>query len=139
MVLYVILALLAVLLGMGGMIVFFLFVVTDCEPYQLLIAFVILAVLALGLGLGAVAIENANTTTDIEVVQMEVNKIDITSVCTSNGFARNNCYITVGNKYVVEVTEKQYAALNVGDVVSVEVETKTVFGEVQKPTVRLKG
>lgn len=137
MTLCIIFNVLAVLLGAVAMGAFVIAIFDGFDGGTLIVSLVATA-LAVVLGLTAFSIEKANTTTDVDVVQMEVTKCDMTSV-RSNGVTQIDCYVTVGNKYMVEVSTEKYAELNVGDVVLVEIETKTVFGEVAKPTVRLKG
>lgn len=123
------LTVLTIIFGAVGIIALVLFIVSMCDVPACGLVAIICIVLAFGCCVGTTEIEKANTTTQTQVVEMEITKCDMTSVKAASGMVRDNFYITAGNKYVIQVSAKDYAALNVGDVVSVEIETKTTFGE----------
>ncbi len=135
---YVLLTILVLLSTIVGLVAFVMFVFSGCEIIEIFFTSLVAGIMAVGMALGATAIENANTTIDINVEQMEITKCDITSNTLDNGSVRQNCYLTVGNKYLVKVSPEQYARLNVGDIVTVEINIETRFGEEQKPIVTLK-
>jgi len=108
----------------------FIFVLSGCDAPEFLILALILGGIAVGAGCGAAEIENENTTLTTEVVRMEVTDKDI---------GNDNFYITVGNKYLINVEANEYAKLDKGDAVLVQITTKTKFVEAKKPMVTLKG
>lgn len=135
-VLLMILAIVFTIVAVGSLIVFIL---SGCDFVEILLVTLVAGVIALGTGFGTMSVEKANTTIDTNVVQMEITKCDITSVKSSNGIIQHNCFITVGDKYLVKVSEEEYAGLNVGDIVDIEIINETIFGEAQNPTITLSG
>lgn len=116
-----------------------IFILSGCDCAEILLVTLVAIIIAVASGYGVTAIEKANTTTNTDVVQMEITKCDLTTIRSENGIIQQNCYITAGDKYLVEVSAEKYAQLNVGDMVMIEITTKTKFGEVQKPTMCIKG
>lgn len=136
---YIVLFILATIFGIIAVGALIMFILSLAEVPEILWITLIAGIIAIGLGLGATEIQNANTTLDTDTAQMEITKCDMTSVKLSSGMTKESYFITVGNKYIVEVSSEKYAKFNVGDVVLVEVTTKTTFGETMKPTIALKG
>lgn len=134
MFIYNLVSTLTVLFGVTLLISFVLFILSggDAPVYGLVI--LVAGVLLFASMYGEAKIAENNTTTETEIVQMEVNKCDITQ-----GEYKTEYHITVGNKHIIRVTAEEYAEINVGDMVEIEVVTKTVFGEAKKPNISLKG
>lgn len=97
--------------------------------------FIIVVIIAIVTGCSATELEKQGTITDIDIVQMEITKMEIAEP-DNDGI---NYYITVGNKYIIKVDKVSYAEFNVGDVVEIEIVTKTIFGTTREPKVKLKG
>lgn len=136
---YILLFILAVIFGLMALSAFVLFLLSGCEVSEILLITLALVIIAVALGYGATTIEKENTTINTDIVEIEITKIDITSVSLSNGNTQQKCYITVGDRYLVSVLPEEYANLNIGDIVTVEITNITKFGEAQKPIVTLKG
>ena len=136
---YGLLTALTVVFTLVGLCAFILFILSGCESPEIFLVAIVAGVIAFALGTGSTAIEKANTTTDTYTMQMEVTKCDVTSVGLRNGKVKTRCYLTVGDKYLIEVSPEEYAKINVGDIVSVEITTETRFGDVMNPTAILKG
>lgn len=136
---YILLFILAVIFGLMALSAFVLFLLSGCEVSEILLITFALVIIAVALGYGATTIEKENTTINTDIVEIEITKIDITSVSLSNGNTQQKCYITVGDRYLVSVLPEEYANLNIGDIVTVEITNITKFGEAQKPIVTLKG
>jgi hypothetical protein len=58
-------------------------------------------------------------------MEMEITKCDLVAAADD----QLKFYLTLGNKYIVSVSPYDYAELNVGDTILVDVETKTTFGK----------
>ena len=134
---YILLMALFVLFGVAALVSVALFIISGCECPEILIVTLVLVIISFGFECGATAVEDENTTINVDTVQMEVTKCDITSV-NYNGVIQQKYYVTVGDKHIVNVNAEEYAELNVGDVVTVEIITTTKFGEVQKTRKVLK-
>jgi uncharacterized membrane protein YeiB len=117
------------ILGIAAIVAFVLFLLTQGEIPQLLFIALAILIVAIIVSCGANAVETANTVTKTEMVSGEVTKYHATE---------QHCYVVVNDEYLIEVTPEQYARINDGDKVLVEVTIKTVFGETTK-TARLKG
>lgn len=134
---YVLLMVLMVLSAVVMIATLFIFILSGCDVPEIFAVTMVSIVIFIFAGVGATSIKNANTTVDTEVVQMQITKCDIAGISVHNGKMQFDCYITVDNKYIIEVSREKYAELNVGDVVSVEVTTKTEFNTVKRATVNL--
>jgi flagellar basal body L-ring protein FlgH len=127
---YILLVVLTIIFAMICMLALVILMLCQFEVPEILLVVLLAAAIAFGLGSGAKGIKEVNTTIDINVTQMEITKCDI-----GDSF---KCYLTLENKYVAEVSLEQYMALNVGDIVTVEIKTETQFGEEFEPVVTLK-
>jgi hypothetical protein len=86
-----------------------------------IVAFFLAVGIAISAGFGATHIEKRYTTIETETVEMVVTKTDVTD--------DGKFVVVVGKEHVVDVSEAEYAAVNENDVVTVEVDTVTVFNE----------
>lgn len=132
---YTVLMVLGIIFGLATAAAI-LFLIIDPSMETALI-FIIVFAIAIGSFIGTEQIEKTNTVVYTEVVEMEITKCDIAGYRTPSMNEQTHFYLTVGNEYVIKVSSKEYAELNVGDTVLVEVETKTTFGETTE-TARLK-
>ena len=135
MVWYIVFFMLNVSFGLAAFVSFVLFILSECDIQELLIITFVALIISIAFGCGATEIENANTTITTDVAQMKITKCEITNANSND--EQYDCYITVNSKHIINVEEKEYAQLNVGDVVTVEIVTKTKFGEVQTSTMIL--
>lgn len=95
-------------------------------PILLLVA-ILIGAIAGGCAYGASKIEEANTVAHTEVVEMKITSRELVPV--NSDYESNNvdCYITVNNEFLIEVTPEEYAKLEKIDTVPVKIETKTTF------------
>ena len=125
---YVVLNVFMVLFALVALAAFVIFLISGCDAPEVLLAVFIAGLIAAGCCYGATSIEKANTITYTNVAEMEVTKCDMVCVTSNNATPKLHYYVTVDNEHIVEVTSEEYAKLNIGDTVSVEIETKTTFG-----------
>lgn len=126
---YIVLKVLAIIFALVAFGAVVVFILCGCEEAEILLITLAAGVIAFGLYFGAAQIEKANTTIHTEVVEMEVGECYMTDVKMASGMVETNCYIEVGNKYIIEVPFEEFPSFNEKDTVLVEVETKTTFGE----------
>lgn len=134
MIWYVVFTVLSVLFGIATFAGFILFIITGCDCPEIAIISFASMVILIGCTGGATFIEHENTEIDIVVEDMEITKCEITSASNT----QYSYLITVADKYVIKINEEEYAKLNKGDIVTVEITTETVFGEKQNSIASLK-
>lgn len=128
MILYNILTISGIIFMIIFMIIFLLWITgIDIGNINMHYAMFITGFIGIVLICAVFVVENANTKVEIKVVEMQITKCDLTE---------DSCYITVNNEYMIRISRQEYARLNVGDVVLVEI-TKSTFNEKTKLKVEL--
>ena len=93
--------------------------------------FIISLIIGIGIAGGASYIRACNTTTTATTKQMEISKLDLTETKSTSTPSKVKYYMGVtdngDNHFVIRVTPEEYVMHEVGDIVKVEIETKTVF------------
>ena len=122
MFLSVLLVLIFVITLFGGIVL-----LSDWNPVGLLLIIVAIATITCSIYC-VFKYEKEHTTSVTEVVETKVTDKEVEAISNANGHIKRIYYVTVADGYILEVGKEQYAQLQMGDIVLVEVTTKTVSG-----------